>query len=68
MLRVLARYSDGSVQWVAHTLVPLHCARAWVSLVTPFASPTQGSWGTSPGSHHTTQAGRYTLLLPVLCK
>ena len=68
MLWVLVRCSDGSMQWVARTLVPLHCSGAWVNLMTPFASPMQGSRGTSPASHRAMQAGRYTLLLPVLCK
>lgn len=45
MLWVLAGCSDGSMQCVACTSVPLHCAGAWVSLMTPFASPRQGSWG-----------------------
>lgn len=39
MLWVPVWRSEGSVQWVACTSVPLHCTGAWVSLMTPFASP-----------------------------
>jgi len=51
MLWVLVRCSDGSMRWVSCTPVPLHCAGACVSLVTPFACPMQGSQRTIPASH-----------------